>query len=100
MPKGVEHSGNPLIQAIRFLTVVRVADLCGVTPPTVYAWERKGRLPHSELDGKTQYAERIAAELRVLYRIGAPAFSVDDLLASTRAAWKKKPWRKTGGTRR
>lgn len=60
------------------------ARVCGISPPAVRKWIRRGRLPRTEYTGETQHAHRMAAA-------SDGAFTAEWLLAHAGPASKGTP---------
>jgi DNA-binding transcriptional regulator YiaG len=59
-----------------------IAHACGVSPQAVMGWERRERMPRTEMTGETNYAS-------VIEKITKGRVVAVDLLAWSRKQWSK-----------
>ena len=71
-------SNHLLSSAINEIGITRLANACGIKPPSVFKWKQKG-LPRTEWTGETKYSE-------VIERLSDGAFTKAQLLATRQAA--------------
>lgn len=73
--------------AIDHIGLTPIANRFNLWPSAVQKWRDLGRLPESELSGRTEYAIGIA-------ELSDGKFPAERLLAETREAWRKHPLRR------
>lgn len=78
---------SQVASAIDHIGLTPIANRFDIWPSAVQKWRDNGRLPESELSGRTEYAVGIEA-------LSAGKFPADRLLAETREAWKRNPLRR------
>lgn len=77
---------SSVTSAIGLIGLTPIAKRFGYRPSAIQKWQRRGRLPKSDLAGLTNYAE-VIAELSAA--TGKPV-TKEQLLRDTRAAWEAK----------
>lgn len=58
----IKQNIAPLQTAINLLGCYGIARACGIKGPSVYKWQKSGRLPRTEWTGETNYAAIIERE--------------------------------------
>lgn len=73
--------------AIDHIGLTPIANHFDIWPSAVQKWRDLGRLPESDLSGRTEYAAGIE-------ELSEGEYPAEKLLAATREAWQKNPLRR------
>ena len=77
---------STVTSAIGLIGLTPIAKRFGYRPSAIQKWQKRGRLPKSDLAGLTNYAEVIAE----LSEATAEPVTKEELLRDTRTAWESK----------